>query len=219
MRDLFGKSYFITLHMMKDFRQIRGVLPVFYFLITRTGHELLSQRFFVTDAEGRERFVPIDSLKGKTGGVQLTFRRGPEAPVRTLWYFSGNIADNGLLANPGLIAFMHKRSPYNSFVKSASYLMHMDKFSGIRSELVRGSASLFQDDTGIPYRYLKPEPFDGFFYGEYVKPVKDFDWLDKQPDLDSAFNAAREPLPFSLGYHWNTRKQHYMLFIRQVGNR
>jgi len=219
MRDLFGKSYFITLHMMKDFRQIRGVLPVFYFLIARTSHELLTERYFIVDTEGRERFVPIDSLKGRTGGVQLTFRAGPEAPVRTLWYFSVNIADNGLIANPGLLAFMHKRTPYNAFVKSASYLMHIDKFSGIRNELIRGAASLFQDDTGIPYRYIRTESFDGYFYGEYVKPVKDFDWLDKQPDLDSVFNARREPLPFSLGYHWNSRKQHYMLFIRKAGKR
>jgi len=219
MRDLFGKSYFITLHMMKDFRQIKGVLPVFHFLLTRTGHELLTQQYFVVDADGDPRFVPIDSLKGRTGGVQLTFRNGPEAPVRTLWYFSVNIADNGLLANPGFLAFMQRRSPYNAFVKSASYLMHIDKFSGIRAELIRGSASLFQDDTGIPYRFLKVAPYDGYFFGEYLKPVKDFNWLDKQPDLDSAFNASRQPLPFSLGYHWNTRKQHYMLFIRKPGNR
>ncbi|MFM8346551.1 MAG: hypothetical protein ACKOAR_00760 [Bacteroidota bacterium] len=219
MRDLFGKSYFITLHMMKDFRQIRGVLPVFYFLIARTGNELISQRFFVVDAAGNLRDVPVDSLKGRTGGVQLSFRSSAEAPVRTLTYFSVNIADNGLIANPGFLGYVKKRSPYNAFVKSASYLMHIEKFSGIRNELLRGSASLFQDDTGIPYRFVKPLPLNGYFYGEYMKPVKDFSWLEKQPDLDSAFQASREPLPFSLGYHWNTRKQHYMLFIRNQVNR
>lgn len=214
LRDLFGKSYFITLHMMKDFRKIKGVLPVFYFLIARTGNEMVSQKYFVLDDQGASRFVPIDSLKGHTGGVQLTFRSGLDAPLRTLWYFSGNIDNKGLKAHPEFMAFVQGRRPYNAFVKSASYLMHMDGFSGVREELIQGASSLFQDDTGIPYRFLKKQPFTGFFFGEYIRPVKDFSWLDKQADLDSAYIKSKQPLPFSLGYHWSTRQQNYMLFVR-----
>lgn len=92
--------------------------------------------------------------------------------------------------------------------------MHQDIFSGIRDKIIEGSYSIFQDDTGIPYRYLKSD-YAGLFFGEYVRPVKDFIWLEKQPDLDSAFQAGSQPLPFSLGYHWGSRKQHYMLFIKK----
>lgn len=80
--------------------------------------------------------------------------------------------------------------------------------------VVNTSRSLLQDDTGVPYKYVK-KTFNGRFYGDYVRPIPDFSWLDKQWDLDSAYQIDKQPLPFSLGYHWNTRQQNYMLFTRR----
>lgn len=215
LRDLFGKSYFITLHMMKDFRHIRGVLPVFCFFLKRSGQELLGLEFLLIDSAGRETMVPYPDLTtGKSRGFRLTFRDARGGMIRDLYYFSVDISDDGLAARPGLMTFIRSHAPFNTFIKSASYLMHHPGFEGIRDNIVSVSASIFEDDTGVPYRYLK-KPFKGRFYGEYVRPVRDFKWLDKQPDLDSAFQSGSQPLPFSLGYHWNTRKQHYLLFTRK----
>jgi hypothetical protein len=95
--------------------------------------------------------------------------------------------------------------------------MHDGKqFSKIRSILLENTLSLFQDDTGIPYMYFEKKPeWHPTFFGEYVAPVEDFSRGLYQPSLDSAFKRGSKPLPFSLGYHWSTRKQHYMLFARE----
>ncbi|MFN7329471.1 MAG: hypothetical protein ACK5UP_08195, partial [Bacteroidota bacterium] len=120
---------------------------------------------------------------------------------------------------PGFVKFVNNLAPFNSFVKSASYLMHKDAFTKIKDLLVSNSHAIFQDDTGMPYRYVKNKlNWKGTFFGEYVKPVKDFSSELYQTDLDSAYRASKaQPLPFSLGYHWSTKKQNYMLFSKEKG--
>lgn len=217
LRDLFGKSYFITIHMMKDFRSIKGVLPIFYFFIERTGNEMISQEFIGLAAGGEAKAIPYSEYKKyQSHGVKIVFRNTNSQELKTLYYFSTDISNAGLKKRPELVSFIGNTKPYNTFVKSASYLMHHPDFTGIRDILLSQSASIFQDDTGIVYKDVKKtKAFNPYFYGEYVKPVSDFPWLEKQPDLDSAFKASKQPLPFSLGYHWSTKKQHYMLFVRK----
>ena len=216
LRDLFGKSYFITTHMMKDFRSIKGVLPILYFFIERTGNEMISQQFLGLNADGSEKFIAFaDYKKNNTRGVKIVFRNRETQEMKTLYYFSTDISNQGLRKRPEFVSFIGKRNTYNTFVKSASYLMHHPDFTSIRDILLKQSVSIFQDDTGITFKDIKKsKSWESHFYGEYVKPVSDFPWLEKQPDLDSAFQASKELLPFSLGYHWSSRKQHYM-FMRK----
>jgi len=215
LRDIFGKSFFITRNMRKDLKQIRGVLPLLYTFISRTGHELVSMEYVSVDSLGEEIELPFEKLKSqKVRGVRLEYRNRGGGFLKKLYYFAGDVSNPGLLGKKDWLTFLNRKRPFNTYIKSASYLMHQDLFSGIRDQIIQNSSSVFQDDTGIPYRFLKSD-FTGLFYGEYMKPVKDFIWLEKQPDLDSAFKAGSQPLPFSLGYHWGSQKQHYMLFIKK----
>ena len=95
--------------------------------------------------------------------------------------------------------------------------MHVQYFTDIRKMIFAQSQSIFQDDTGIPYRDFKEnKDWSVTLYGEYAKPVKDFGDEKFQRDLDSAYKAGKkEPLPFSLGYHWGTDKQNYMLIKKR----
>ena len=217
LRDLFGKSYFITNHMMKDFRSIKGVLPIFYFFIERTGNEMISQEFIGLMPSGEGKAIPYSQYKSfNTRGVKLVYRNRETGVMKTLYYFSGDISNKGLKSKPELVSFITSTGTYNTFVKSASYLMHHPDFTQIRDILLKQSSCIFQDDTGITYKDVRQTSlYIPHFYGEYVKPVSDFPWLEKQPDLDSAFQKMKEPLPFSLGYHWSTKKQHYMLFVKK----
>ena len=63
----------------------------------------------------------------------------------------------------------------NTFVKSASYLMHYRSFNMIREIVLEKSISLFQDDTGIPFKYMKNRDLNVQCFGKYVKPIKDFE--------------------------------------------
>jgi len=218
LRDIFNKSYFITNHMEKDLKQVKGVLPALYFFIERTNHEMLAQKFITVDSLGNE--VELYGKKinwQKTPGVKITFRDRTTNEVKTLYYFSVSISNGGLKDRPNFVRFVASKAPFNSFVKSASYLMHKDAFTKIKDLLIANSNHIFQDDTGMPYKYLKNKlNWKGQFYGEYVKPVKDFSSELYQKDLDSTYQASKpQPLPFSLGYHWSTKKQNYMLFSKE----
>ena len=220
LRDIFNKSYFITNHMEKDLKQVKGVLPALYFFIERTNHELLSQKFITLDSLGNETEVGAKKINWqKTPCVKIIFRDRSTQEIKTLYYFSVSISNGGLKDRPGFVKFVNNLAPFNSFVKSASYLMHKDAFKKIKDLLVSNSHAIFQDDTGMPYRYVKNKlNWKGTFFGEYIKPVKDFSSELYQTDLDSAYRASKaQPLPFSLGYHWSTKKQNYMLFSKERG--
>jgi hypothetical protein len=217
LRDIFNKSYFITNHMEKDLKQVKGVLPPLYFFIERSGHELLAQKFFTLDEDGKEKEIKGRQINWqKTPGVKLTFRDRTTQEIKTLYYFSISISNAGIKDRPNFVKFVEQRAPFNTFVKSASYLMHKEAFNEIKKIILTNSNNVFQDDTGMPYSYFKNKlQWTGQFYGEYIKPVKDFSSELYQADLDSAFKAGgKKELPFSLGYHWSTQKQNYMLFSK-----
>lgn len=215
LRDIFGKSYFITTHMTKDLKQIKGVLPPIFFFMKRSGLELVTMKFITLDEHGIEKEVDAKTLHWQvTRGVKITFRKPETGELKNVYYFGISISNKGILDRPEFVKFLTQRAPYNTFVKSASYLMQISAFTEIEKIILNQTETLFQDDTGVPYRDFKNRPdWQVQFYGEYVKPVRDFGEEKYQADLDSAYKASknRQPLPFSLGYHWWTSKQNYML--------
>ena len=73
-------------------------------------------------------------------------------------------------------------------------MMHYDRenlsFKNVRDVILSKSKSIFQDDTGVPFNYLKDnDDWDITFFGSYKKPVKDFDrWPHLyQEDLENAY--------------------------------
>jgi hypothetical protein len=150
--------------------------------------------------------------------VKFVLRNVETKKLKTVYYISTDISNDGIKRRPGLVKFLNELAPFNTFVKSASYCMHDGQsFSSIRSIVLKNAKTLFQDDTGIPYRFFNRKPeWKATFFGEYIIPVGDFRPTLFQLDLDSAYKRGAQPLPFSLGYHWSTNKQHYMLFGRET---
>ena len=96
--------------------------------------------------------------------------------------------------------------------------MHYSTFSDIRGITLEKSNSILEDDTGIPFKYLNTGGWDINLFGVYVMPVKDFSESRFQKDLSEAymnekFNKGK--LPFSLGYHWGSKEQNQMLYIKK----
>ncbi|NOT77240.1 MAG: hypothetical protein HOP08_20135 [Cyclobacteriaceae bacterium] len=214
MKDVFRKSYFITLKMRKDIKNVKGVLPPLYFFIERTGHELLAQSFFYLDSTGTEISIPGSQLHShKFPGVRLKFRNILTRQIKQLYYVNVDVSNDGLKENPQFQKFIARKGPYNTFIKSASYLLHKKPFTEIKKIIVENSLSLFQDDTGIPYKDFKNRlDWNLELFGDYETPVKGF--ADRfQRDLDSAYKTkiSKTEIPFSIGYHWDTKKQNYML--------
>ena len=75
--------------------------------------------------------------------------------------------------------------------------------------------SVFQDDSGIPYKFFKADEWTISLYGKYSKPIKAFNY-GFQPDLDKAYKAGSvPPLPFSFGYHVFDGFSNIMLAIKK----
>jgi hypothetical protein len=75
-----------------------------------------------------------------------------------------------------------------------------------------------QDDTGIPYKYFDQAVWRMELHGHYYKPISAFSPNLMQGDLKEAYGDSslyKGELPFSLGYHWNTRKQNQIIAIRK----
>lgn len=222
LRDVYGKSYFITTHMQDDFKRdkARGVLPVLYVFLARTGHEILESHNVAVDSLGNIH----DTLLPKRGtkmipGVRFRFRVNAGNEMKELYYFSADISNKGLKYRKGLLGFLDQQKNVNTYIKSASYMLHYSTFSEIRNKIISISASVLQDDTGIPYKYFKAgKSWKTVLFGEYIRPVKDFGDYLFQDDLDSAYQHDKNilQLPFHLGYHYTDKKQSHQLFIRRL---
>ncbi|PLX09295.1 MAG: hypothetical protein C0596_01735 [Marinilabiliales bacterium] len=135
--------------------------------------------------------------------------------MKDVTYFYANISDEGFEANPVFYQYLQNLRTNNTFIKSASYLSHYETFSGIRNTVLDKADAVLEDDTGIPYRYFLDE-FDHYLYGVYEKPIADFkSTYLLQKDLNEAYESEDvKPLDFSLGYHWRSGNQNWMLYVR-----
>ena len=221
LRDIYDKSYFITTHMASDFRydKAKGVLPVFYVFMVRSGFEILDVQPVAIDSTGVLHDTIIKKKKTNwVSGVKFSFRAIDSDTIRELYYYNVDVSDNGLKRTTGFTAYLESMGEVNTFIKSASYLLHYSTFSVIRNYILANSRTIFQDDTGIPYKWFKTRTdYKTILFGEYTRPVKDFGDYVFQEDLDSLYNKSNSllSLPFHLGYHWGDKKQSQQLFIRK----
>jgi hypothetical protein len=97
---------------------------------------------------------------------------------------------------------------YATLIKAASYLMHREQFSTIRSLVLKGSDLVIQEDTGIPIRFFDKDTWDITLFGKYTKPIAQFQ-IRQQPDLAEMFaDTTIKPLPFIIGYHGTAKESH-----------
>ena len=191
-------SFFITADMKKDLveTELSGTLPVLYFFLARTGCRITDAELVQLDAGGQ-----VTSGKSKTPGVRIRFI-GRQGRPQTLWYFTTDLSDWGIQANPGFLAFCRRQGTGNALVKAASYLMHLDSFGRARDFLLGHTRHLIQDDSGIPFRDFPPDRWTLRLHGNYPGPIEIFQ-QHFQADLDAAFKAGSSgPLPFGFGYQW-----------------
>jgi hypothetical protein len=220
LRDIYKRSYFITGNMDQDLRKqkVDGVLPLLYVFLHRTGHEIYDVGYYRLENDG-VTFTEIDKPTNSldiTECVKFKILRKGDNKLRNFTYFYADISNDGFLKNPVFLQYLKNLRNCNSFIKSASYLSHYETFSDIRDLVLDKSWSVLEDDTGIPYRYFE-EKWDHYLYGVYEKPIADFQSTYLfQKDLDEEYRTCGKvkPLDFSLGYHWRTGNQNWMLYVK-----
>jgi hypothetical protein len=212
LNTILNISFFITKNMQSQLNegQVFGTLPVLYVFLARTGKTVHEANFVSLDAQGN--FVaPNDHSAGNvTHGVRIVFSDG-NGPQQTLYYFSTNLGDDGVRES-GFLAFCAKLGPADSFIKSDSYLLHGENFSKVRNFLLDHSATILQDDSGIPVVDFDTKKWKLQPFGHYLGALGLFPGSG-QPRLAELFRNAA-PLDFGIGYRWQKDTSNLMLAER-----
>lgn len=211
------RNFFITYEMGGKQKQAAlgehtytGVTSVMLFFLVRTGHQILSARMIKITDQGKV-VAASDPQGGNVTGAEITFRASAEAdkaagPVKRAIFLRANINDVKIHQERGLIALILSYGQYNTIVKAASYLMHLQVFDDIRSLILSRSLNIITDDTGVPYHFFKEDPklWSVKLYGRYTRPNPGSKSFAKhcQPDLREAITREGEgELPFKFGYY------------------
>ncbi len=203
-------SFFQTKSMevnLKD--ELDGVLPLLMLFTVRTGHRIIDLRKVEIDSTGV--IAAYRRAKKSIPGVEIIFEKiNPDtlhpAAQQALYYFSANLHDASLRKNMAFHEFIaREKALFATYLKSASYLMYKNYFSEIRTLILGHSNFIVQDDSGIPFRFFKPEEWDVSLYGQYKAPISLFaNWY--QDDLKAAYadTGKIKPLTFGIGYNWQS---------------
>ena len=205
-------SFFITKQMKTDLHggQLSGTLPILYVLLARSGKTIRDVSLIALDDQGAAYFGNEKPGPNATRGVRIIFA-GDDGAEKTLYYFSTDLSNSGVRVS-GFLKFCAALAPGNSLLKSASYLLYSGNFSTVRNFLLANSATIIQDDSGIPLAYYSPKRWRLFPFGRYAGPIDEFPGR-YQEDYAELFRRS-QPMDFGIGYRWRSHESNLLLAVR-----
>jgi len=205
-------SFFITKKMKADLHegQINGAMPLLYVFLARSGKTIRNVSTVALDDKGTAYFANDNPGANATRGLRIVFA-GSDGVEKTLYYFSTDLSDSGVRSS-GFLKFCATLAPGNSLLKSASYLLHSGSFSKVRDFILANSATIIQDDSGIPLGYYGPKKWRFFPFGRYAGPIDKFSGRYQQSYAE-LFRRA-QPMDFGIGYRWHSYESNLLLSVR-----
>jgi hypothetical protein len=205
-------SFFITKKMKTDLHegQINGAMPLLYVFLARSGMTIKNVSTVALDDKGAAFFANENVGANTTRGLRIVFA-GSDGVDKTLYYFSTDLSDSGVRSS-GFLKFCATLAPGNSLIKSASYLLHSGSFSTTRDFILANSATIIQDDSGIPLGYYSAKKWRFFPFGYYAGPINLFPGRYQQSYAE-LFRRA-QPMDFGIGYRWHSRESNLLLSVR-----
>jgi len=205
-------SFFITKKMKVDLHagQLNGTLPILYVFLARSGKTIRNVSPVALDDKGTAYFAGENPGPNATHGVRIVFA-GSDGAEKTLYYFSTDLSNSGVRSS-GFLKFCATLAPGNSLIKSASYLLHSPNFTAVRDFILANSATIIQDDSGIPLAYYGSKKWRFFPFGRYAGPISEF-YGRYQESYAELFRRA-QPTDFGIGYRWRTHESNLLLSVR-----
>ncbi len=212
LSSILSFSFFITKQMKIDLRagQVSGTLPILYVFLARSGKTIRDVSLVALDNKGGLHVANENPGTNATRGVRIVFA-GSDGEQRTLYYFSTDLS-NDSIRSTGFLKFCETLGPANSLIKSASYLMYAGNFTGVRDFLLANSASIIQDDSGIPLGNYDPAKWRFFPFGRYIGPIAEFPGR-YQPQYAELFRRS-QPIDFGIGYRWRAYESNLLLSVK-----
>jgi hypothetical protein len=94
--------------------------------------------------------------------------------------------------------------------------MHTGNFSTVRNFLLANSATIIQDDSGIPLANYDPAKWRFFPFGRYAGPIAKFP-ARYQPDYAELFTRS-QPMDFGIGYRWRSFESNLLLAVKAASD-
>jgi hypothetical protein len=205
-------SFFITKQMKTDLHDgaLSGTLPILYVFLARSGKTIRNVSLVALDDKGEAYFAGENAGRNATHGVRIVYA-GSDNVERTLFYFSTDLSNSGVRVT-GFLKFCASLAPGNSLIKSASYLLHAGNFTTVRDFLLANSATIIQDDSGIPLADYDPKKWRFFPFGRYAGPIDEFPGR-YQPKYAELFRKS-QPMDFGIGYRWRSYESNLLLAVK-----
>ncbi len=205
-------SFFITKHMKSDLHagQIGGALPILFVFMERSGKSIKEVTPVWIDENGAVQTGGEGAKATAPRGVRILFS-GKDGVEKTLYYFSTDLSNSGVKVS-GFLKFCQTLAPGNSLIKSASYLLHSGNFTTVRDFLLANSATIIQDDSGIPLGNYNGKKWQFFPFGHYAGPIGEFPGRYQQSYAE-LFRRA-QPMNFGIGYRWRTNDSNLLLSVK-----
>lgn len=211
--NIMSFSFFITKHMKVDLHagQISGTLPLLLVFIERSGKTVRDVTPVTLDDDGKVLTGSESATRTNAPrGVRILFA-GKDGGEKTLYYFSTDLSNTGVKSS-GFLKFCATLAPGNSLIKSASYLLHSGSFTATRDFLLNNSATIIQDDSGIPLADYNAKKWRFFPFGHYAGPISQFPGR-YQESYAELFRRA-QPMDFGIGYRWRTYDSNLLLSVK-----
>jgi hypothetical protein len=205
LRTMLGYSFFITENMQAKHQ---GAVPILYVLLARSNKTIHEVNLITVNERGEVQPDGSGRAKSDVHGAQIVFSDA-QGRKKTLYYFNANVRNDGV-KNSGFLKFAEQLGEGDSLLKSTSYLLHKEWFSAIRSFLLDQSATIVQDDSGIPLRYFDGGNWQLRPFGHYLGPIGTFARY-RQPKLGELFRSRAAPMPFGIGYKWRPNESNLLV--------
>ncbi len=211
-------SFFRTVSMKEDLRndEVDGTIHLLLLFLNKTGHQIADVKPFYIDTTGTKNYLgsttALSKSNHKNKSIEIT-AIDKNNKVKTITYTSTDLSDPALRKNKGLIAYITNLHFETTYLKGASYLMHLSSFSKIRELILANTRNIVQDDSGIALHYItaNKNKWKFTFYGAYTKPINMFA-EHYQADLDSLYKTqGSKKLGFGLGYNYRDKNSSFML--------
>ena len=152
--------------------------------------------------------------------VEIQFRpRGDAtAPVRVYRHIVANLDDNHMAADDRVLRHLRGKGKVSVVTKAASFLLWYDDFTKIRDYLLRNTAWMISDASGIPPSYADPAGFEQITYGEFTGPYFIQDEKNTRAEFVKLWKSQpHRPLPFRFGYPDEAKHNHLMVTRPKTG--
>ncbi len=225
LNDILKWGYFITKKMKEEYAgeaedKVNGVMPIFFVFLTQFECQVLEIKRFNLDKEGqivaiKDTVVYKDSPLDKVvNGMQINYIEKGSEKVKTIYYFSHDLDEYMHGYTHEFIKFMNKQDVNVTYMKAASYLNIW--FGIVRNYILDNSDYIFQDDSGIPIKYIDTKKWDIRLFGAYTKTL---DMFKKyyQDSLKTMYAESKtvKKLNFGIGYNGTIGEANLQIFVKK----